>query len=353
MIHPTPDDVGRPARVFVSGHSLTDLPMPTYLERIARSLGMPMDWNRQFIGGSAIKWRARGRGNETGWAGYSTGDNRDGAGLNVVEELRRHPYDMLVITEQHGLIEALVWDDTVRYLRHYHELLIAGNPAGRTYFYEPWLGIPGKTQVRRWIDYERMASPLWQCVVSRVNASLAAEGRPDRLTSLPAALALAELVERATQGPGVPGITANSPAQTLNRLLEDNVHYRPLGAYYLALVVFSVIFETSPLGAWAPDSVTSVEAASLQRVALESTERHRCESNPLTPVQCRAMLQGPFLDLYFAHMRDDHWTKRPGNPVRNQWRRLKQTLRTRRELRTRDPLAWDAADDPDYWLPPP
>jgi hypothetical protein len=278
------------------------------------------------------------------------GYNREGQGLDVIGELRRHPYDVLLITEQHGLIDSLVWHDTVRHLRHYHERFIAGNPRGRTYFYEPWLGIPGKTEVRRWIDYERAASPRWQCIATRINASLTAEGRGDRIASLPAALALAELVERATEGPGLDGITGASTGETVDRLFHDNVHLRPLGSYYIALVVYAAVFERPPLGAWAPEGVTPVQAASLQRVAGEVVTSYRGQHQPLSPEACATALKGEFLGLYMDHMRDDYWANQDGNAVHLAWRRFKQNVQTRWILWRRDPLAWAAVADRSYWF---
>ena len=46
------------------------------------------------------------------------------------------PDDSLLITEQHGLLGTLLWNDTVRYLRHHHDRFIEGNAKGRTWFYE-------------------------------------------------------------------------------------------------------------------------------------------------------------------------------------------------------------------------
>jgi len=340
-----------PTRVFVSGHSLTDLPMPDYLARVAASLGTPILWNRQYMVGSAIKYRARGRDQETGWAGYRQGDNREGRGMDVIEELRRHPYDVLVITEQHGVIDSLVWHDTVRHLRHYHDRFIDGNPNGRSFFYEPWLGIPGKTEVQRWIAYERAASPLWQCIASRINRSLAAEGRNDRITSLPVSLALAELVERATSGSGLPGITGASNAETLDRLFHDNVHLKPLGAYYAALVVYAVVFERSPAGAWVPEGVSPQQASALQRVAAEATARNRTGPRPLSPEACKTALRGPFVGEYLAHMRDDYWAKLDLNPLRATWRRLRNEWKVRWYLWRNDPMRWDLTDEEGYWFP--
>jgi hypothetical protein len=352
---PAPADPRAPSRVFFSGHSLTDLPMPQYFGEVARSLGTPVTWDRQYMVGSAIKYRARGRGAETGWAGYSMGLNREGEGLNVIEELRLHPYDALVITEQHGVLDSLVWHDTVRYLRHYHERFIAGNPRGRTVFYEPWLGIPGKSDdPRRWIAYERAASPVWQCIVTRVNTSLEAEGRGDRIESLPAGVALVELVERATQGDGVDGVTAPTARATLDRIFHDQVHLAPMGHYYIALVTYAGVFGRSPAGAWAPDGVSAAQAASLQRVAWEALQRWRAENRALTLAQCRDYINGPFQDLYFDHMRDDYWAGLPGSSLVNTLKRIKHTARTRWKLKNdADPFAFDAATDPQHWLPAP
>jgi hypothetical protein len=341
----------RPTRVFVSGHSLTDLPMPAYLERIAGSLGTPLDWNRQYMVGSAIKHRARGRGNETGWAGYSMGDNKSGQGLDVVRELRTNPYDMLLITEQHGVIDSLLSHDAVRHLRHYHDRFIDGNARGRTWFYEPWLGIPGRKELGRWIDYERTSAPLWQCIVTRVNRSLEAEGRGDRISSLPVGLALAELMESAARG-AVEGVSGATPEDAIHRIFHDNVHLTPLGAYYVSLATYAGMFDRSPVGAWVPEGVSAVQAASLQRVAGAAMSRLRAERKALAPEPCSALLRGPFVGTYLAHFRDDYWTQQQGNALRLTWRRWKGEMRTRWTLWREDPLAW-ARTDRGYWFPPP
>jgi hypothetical protein len=345
-----------PARLFVSGHSLTDNPMPPYLAQIAASLGDPVLWNRQYMVGSAIKYRVRGRDTETGWAGYSMGWNREGEGLNVIEEFRKpkttdgRPYDTLIITEQHGVLDSLVIHDTVRYLRHYHDRFIDGNPAGRTFFYEPWLGIPDKSDPRRWIAYERAASPVWQCVVTRINRSLAAEGRPDRIASLPAGIALAELVERATQGPGLAGITTGNVRETVDRLFHDSVHLKPLGYYYVALISHAVVFDRSPVGAWAPEGVSAEAAASLQRVAWDVVSRYKAENRPWPLERCGDALSGPFKALYFDHMRDTYWPAQGSSFTT--LKRLRYNLRWHWQLwRDHDGDAFHTRSE--NWFPPP
>lgn len=348
-----------PQRVFISGHSLIDQPLPDHLARIASSLGQPLQWNRQYVVGSAIRYRTQGRDREAGWAGYATGLNREGEGLDVVQELRKprttdgQPYDTLVITEQHGVLDSIVTHDTIRHLRHYHERFIEGNAKGQTWFYEPWLGVTDKNDPSRWLAYERAAAPIWQCIVTRINRSLAAEGRTDRIASLPASLALSTLVERAVRGQ-VPELAAGSTRATLDRIFHDRVHLTPLGAYYMALSVYAATFGRSPVGAWAPDHVPPPLAAALQRVAWEAVSAERTTRKPMPLDQCGPHLK-QLAPTYFDYMRDDYWAQQ-GDSLRHTYRRLRGEFSWRWRLWDvfdDDPFRYDAAGDKRYWLPAP
>lgn len=349
-----------PQRVFISGHSLTDNPLPVYLAQVAASLGQPMQWNRQYVVGSSILQRSRGEGQESGWRGYSTGYNRTGEGLDVISELRHprttdgQPYDTLLITEQHGVLDSIVFNDTVRYLRHYHERFIEGNVNGQTWFYEPWLGVIDKSDPSRWIAYERAAAPLWQCVLSRINTSLAAEGRPDRIEPLPASAALVSLVERAMRGQ-VAGLVTPSGGKVLDRIFHDTVHTTPLGAYYLALSSYAAMYHRSPVGAWAPDGMDATLAASLQKLAWEAVAAERAARRPLPLDQCSAYMKR-FSTQYFAHMRDDYWAQQSGNAAYLTYRRLRHELTWRWRLWHQfddDPFRYDPGTDRQHWLPAP
>jgi hypothetical protein len=56
------------ARIFFSGHSLLDNPMPDYVESIAKSQGKDLLWNQQNIIGSPLRVRTWGNGNWEGTA---------------------------------------------------------------------------------------------------------------------------------------------------------------------------------------------------------------------------------------------------------------------------------------------
>lgn len=338
---------GRSARIFWSGHSLTDQPIPGDLAAIARSRKIEVQWNRQYMSGSSIRDRTRGRDappGEAGWSGYRQGYSLEGEGLDVIEELRRPrtvgggPYDALVITEIPWLMQQLLWQDSVRLLRHFHDRLIEGNPAGVTWFYEPWFHLDDKADPRRWIAYERAAAPAWRCIAAQVNRSLAAAGRPDRVRSLPASTALAALVER----DGAP------------RYVEDSVHLTRTGSYYLALVSYCALFGDFPIGAWAPGELSPEHARALQTLAAEVVVRH-AEANAEDPDRVLAehlpSLRGSFNWLHWHYVCDARWRGELRWPHR-QLRRLKYSALTRWRLRdgsAANPLRDSVVRDAGYW----
>jgi hypothetical protein len=261
-----------PQRLFYSGHSLLDEPLPRDVAAIAASLGTPLQhWERDTPPGSSMRERVAAGA----WP--------------------RESIDTLVVTEQHTLVGNLVWNDSAGQLRRLHERLIAANPRSRTWFYASWLNVDDKADPRRWIAYERAASPIWQCLVDRSNASIAAQGRADRIEFLPAAALLAALIERVTQG-GVAGVS-------VALLIRDNVHLTPLGSYFMALVVHATLFERSPAGAAVPEGVDAVTARVLQGLAWELVQQERARRQSLSQPACRERTQA-FVATYAAYVRD-------------------------------------------------
>ena len=350
------------ARLFISGHSLTDQPIPDHMAAIAKSLSTPLEWNRQYVVGSSISSRSRGKNaKEMAWEGYRTGFNRSGTGLDVVNELRSprtvkgNYYDALLITEQHGLLGSLTWHDTVRYLRHYHDRLIEGNSQATTYFYEPWLSLNDKSNPRRWIAYERAASPIWQCIGTRINVSLNAENRSDRIVPLPAGLALANLIDQAIQPNGLSGITLGSTRETVNSIIKDDVHLTDLGSYYIALVSYSVVYGHSPVGAWYPERVTDVQANSLQQTAWAFVTNYLSTNVPLTLDECQSELRTSFIGVYWGYVRDTFWL-RESNPISAYIRWLQFVLKWHwlvRQSTEGNPFHFQRETDQAYWFPAP
>ena len=293
---------------MISGHSLTDDPLGQYMSSIASSLGARMAWNQQIVLGSPIRSRSRGDNtSDAGYSGYRSGKNRDGAtGLNIAAELANPQtlggarYDTLVLAERHDLANVLMWEDTVRYARHFHERLIAGNARANSYLYHAWLEVTNKNDPSAWIAYERAAASAWQCVSARVNQSLAGEGRSDRMAYLPAGLALANLVEQATRG-GVAGISGGSVRETMDRLFSDDVHMTRAGTYYMALVSYASVYRRSPVGAWAPAEVTAQQARALQDVAWQSVANHYNGASTPSMPQCQAVMREQYCSAFAGY----------------------------------------------------
>ena len=344
---------------FISGHSLTDLPMPQHLQAIASSLGTPLQWNRQYAVGSSIKARSRGADGAAPWSGYRAGVDKAGQPIDVLAELKQPAgiqgrYDTLVITEQHGLLGSLTWNDTVRHLRHFHDRFAEANPGGTTYFYEPWLGLDNKSDPKRWVAYERAASPVWQCIATRINTSLAAEGRTGRIRSVPVALALAGLVDQATQGKGLAGVSKATVRATVDSLVNDNVHLTETGSYFAALVTYSFIWGRSPEGGWRPQAVSPQTAGALQRASWEFADNHARSHVPLTLAQCQETLRRSFIRHYWGYSRDVSWIAEMGTvKAYLRWARyvLQWQWWVRRETAD-NPFHFDPAQDRDHWIDP-
>lgn len=283
------------ARVFLSGHSLTDNPLIDYVQEIANSMSDDFNYNQQIVIGSPIRVRTRGMGGTAPpWLGYSEGKNKNGStGLNVVSEIRNPQtigagriYDTLVITENHSSLSQIQWEDTIRHLRHYHDVLRSGNPNATTLFYHSWLNI-NKANPTPWITHEKNAQLVWECVVSKVNQSLLDDSARPQVQSLPTGAALVDLVEKilANQVPGMTGTAEDK----LNQIFNDNVHLTSVGMYYVALVTYSAVFKKSPINTWAPSGISQTLSQSLQNIAWNYIRAYYNQPSPgiRTMAQCR------------------------------------------------------------------
>ena len=268
MVEPAPART-MPARVFVSGHSLVDLPYPEYLQEIAGALGHRLAWQREYQVGSSIRQRS----------------------------LKGPPppnIDAMIITEQHGVLNSLVWEDTARHLREAHDSHISINPGASTWFFVPWLSLDDPVSPARWMSYERAAAYVWQCTVSGINADLLAARRADRIHLLPANLALVFLVETLQQEGRV-------------TVFSDDVHLTPGGKFYLALITAGFMAGGLPADAMenlgAVAGVTQDERAALLRIARRFLADYRGLPE-LSAQGCREFLAESFIDDYWNYYRD-------------------------------------------------
>jgi hypothetical protein len=256
------------ARVMLSGHSLTDNPIADFVELLAMQHTRSYGWEQQIVIGSPLRYRTRGEdSSSSGFSGYSLGKNRDGNGRNILEELAEpsaigasERYDTLVVTERHDILASIRGEDTVPYLRHFHDRLREQKSDARTLFYQSWPDIDGDPQ--QWIDYQAKELVAWECAASKVNLSLERDGAPAAVSVIPVAVALAELLERILAG-AVPGVSG------LSALFTDDVHPTRLGSYLAAAATYSAVFGTTPVGAPVPENVNPAAAKLALEVAWE------------------------------------------------------------------------------------
>jgi hypothetical protein len=331
------------ATIMVSGHSLTAQGIFANMETVAASKGTPMAWNTQIVNGSPTRFRTRGGDvNDPTFSGYRMGENRHGSNMNIAAEFlypqttNGQRYDTLVLTERHDIVNTLLWEDTVRYTRHFHDRLVAGNGGANSYLYHSWLAINDKYDPSSWIGYERIAAKAWQCTAARVNVSLAAAGRGDRMTYLPAGLALADLVEQAALRGAVAGVSTGNAAQTIDRLFTDSLHLSPLGEYYMSLVSYASVYRRSPVGAWWPYGVTAEQAYALQNQAWQSVSNHYNSESVPGMDQCQALMRDQVCSAYANYA--GNW-----GVAANCSDRFSQQAQT-------NPFYFNAATDYGYWF---
>ncbi len=299
------------AQIFFTGHSLIDNPLPDWVELIARSQGNSIAWEEQIVIGSPLRVRTRGDDAESsGWAGYKYGKNRNGDEMNVVEELLHpthvrtgQPYDTLVVAEGHGSLGAIIWENAIGYLRHFHDRLLDGNPKGRTLYVHTWLDID-KDNPAPWLEHETNASTVWQCIAEKVKLTLEAEKRPANLSVVPAGSALVELVKRTLDGK-VAGLTG-SDRKKLDRIFRDNVHLTDIGIYFVASVHYATIYHRSPEGAAAPPTVPPDLAKELQKIAWRVTQDFLKQESAHPPgmEECRRVIVEKVCRSYWTLARE-------------------------------------------------
>jgi hypothetical protein len=295
-------------RAFYSGHSLSE-GVPEVVEQIARSLGHRLDFEVQVLGYSLLRQRTKGElPSASEWPGYRAGQNREGAGLNVAEELRQprrlasgDKYDVLVVAERHDLPAIARNERTAFYLTDMAKHLLAGNPDAEVLLYHTWLQVdldePG-----RWIDYERAVLPMWECVASRANLDLPARGDAPRVRVLPGGSALAEAVAALWTGK-VPGVAASDPGARVRLLFSDNVHMSDVGRYYIALVHYAILFGRNPEGAAIPTPLTPEASRYMQTLAWQYAVSYGQRANDSARrdmARCRTLMQEEVCPAYGA-----------------------------------------------------
>lgn len=310
-----------PQRLFVSGHSLTDPPLPAFLTLVATSKGTPLQWNMQSLPGSPIRVRAQG---EDPAHAFRHGSNRDGRNLDVLAEWQAPRtvsgglYDTLLVAEQHGVLGAIAWQGSVAALRDIDQRFKAANPRATTWFYESWLGVLNLDDPSRWMAYERAASPVWACVAAK--ASAPAGTAQTAIRSIPTGVALVWLVEKALAGQvadlSPAGAADHHPGAVMRALFSDDVHLKPVAQYYMASVLYGWMWLQSPEGAAHPPDVSAPLARALQKHAWAFVQQAR-QANGQAGLPCAAQPSAAFVQQHWGYVRDQAIAQ--GTPAWRAW----------------------------------
>lgn len=292
-------------RVFLSGHSLMDNPYADYLQYIAENKGVDYNWNQQNGIGSPIRVRTSGDvlPDNTTWAGYSRGKNRDTVDMNVIQELANPQtigigeiYDSLIITERHDIIGTIIFEYTNSLLHHYHKRLLTGNTAGKTYLYHSWWYMDFDN-IQEWIDHQKIEVKAYECVAEKVNLTLESEGSDKSIENIPAALALALLVERILNDE-VPGFSGTD-AQKMDLLFNDDVHLNDEAIFYMAAVSYASLMKNSPEGIIIPPEIATDTGLALLEIAWESINEYDVNFTVPTMGQCRNIIETQLCSSYW------------------------------------------------------
>ena len=292
-------------RMYVSGHSLTNPRTIELLGRMAGAAGVDLVWNMQYLEGSSIRQRREGRLGTAERRPYNNGADRSGQPADVLAEFASRngdgrAIDTLLVTEQHAILGALVWQDTIGSLRDLHDSFVKSNPGGQSVFFAPWLSLDDRAAPSRWVAYERAAAPVWSCMVGVVNRSLERDGRRDRVRSISMGLAMAELVaSAATKGTAI--FEAIGPKSRLKGLLTDDVHLGPIGDYYVAAVLFQYLFPGLQPASITVPSVSPGLMRELDAFAGRFALEHADSEPAMSASKCRTYVKAQFVDTFVSY----------------------------------------------------
>ncbi len=238
-----------PGRVFFVGHSLiSEIP-----DMVASLCAAPpvtkLTFKEQFIPGAPLRWqweeveRAKAPGYAPGYEGQFR------TAYHV--ELRKGGWDALVLVEGVPMGGRESEAVTIDYLSRFANFAREHNPGLRVLFYEPWpcihsgapQGCPydqeSVTRGLAWRQRLDADGAMWTRIVAAANEKLAAPG--PKIELVPVARALGQLSDAVERGE-IEGLSKRE------ELFEDEVHLSAYGKYFASLVVWSALFERSPVG---------------------------------------------------------------------------------------------------------
>lgn len=221
-------------KVIQSGHSLTDPIIDPLRAMVVAGGGRGATIDRSTIPGSPMEWR------------WNNPSDQPDARIEISK------YDILVLTERVPLSNTLPFhnseEEGLRWFSHAWKNGGDGKGA-ETVLYAAWPEIDSgvdadnpHNDAERHIPFrERLPLEMegWEKILSHVNANRPAGSPPMRMIPGPLLMAVLYDAIAAGQAPGL---------SSISDVFSDNIHLNDLGAYYISLAHYAVIYERDPRG---------------------------------------------------------------------------------------------------------
>ena len=229
---------------FYIGHSLVNFNMPAMVQGLALNAGKTSYYGSQIANGSPLH--------------INYNSSAGAQGTPYITAFPTGNYNTLIITEAVPLQPHLTWSDTNLYANNFYNYVKnnnGGNPI-RFYIYETWhcnlSGIPqpginaqygcewDNTANSTLLWHPRLLADflLWSSIVTHVrNQNLI----DSEIWLIPAGRAFYNLTTQINAG-NVAGIT------NVNQLFTDTIHLTNAGNYFVACVMYAIIYRQSPVG---------------------------------------------------------------------------------------------------------
>jgi len=238
-----------PERVFFVGHSLISEVPDMVSSLCAAPPVTKLTFKEQFIPGAPLRWQWE-EAERAKAPGYAPGyEPQFRCSYHV--ELAKGGWDALVLVEGVPMGARENEAVTIEYLTRFANFAREHNPGIRVLFYEPWpcihsgtpQGCPhdqaSATRELAWRQRVDADGAMWTRIVAAANKQLEREG--PKLELVPVARALGQLSDAVERGE-IEGLSKRE------ELFEDEVHLSTYGKYFVSLVVWSALFERSPVG---------------------------------------------------------------------------------------------------------
>lgn len=223
------------------GHSLINNDMPRMVTQIALSLGDHIENAVQVNNGASLTWNYN-------YSCYLDDFTYEWPPSNFIcDELENvniaTKFDSLVVTDANNSIHSnYIYGQTDVYVELLMEKLKNQNSSAEMYLFTSWESLTFHGELDDWYSAIDEELTLYEEIAEEAVALGKQKGYDANVTIIPVNLALKRLLKEIDNN-NITGVN------DFNDIFVDDVHLNALGNYYVASVVYSVLFDRSPVGA--------------------------------------------------------------------------------------------------------